>query len=320
MKRQQTIQGYDLDTLEVLPLLSYKSAESMWHPIVKDDYLFTYQSSTHKYLIYEIKNRSFTQKRITSPIFPEETLKYYGRNCNFQRSPFDNNIEFYQLSTNEQGKYQENTWLQKCDPFRQNQINISKQNCNVDYPLIKLNHLPHAKFVEIDKNNGMSYFHEENDKKIAFISSFFTTDEIVKIRESKLKSNDCLLTELNNLTTYLKFYPGIGNILNQMALRPLILEYIGKQLSIMEKSQIPLIILKNEINGKSPIDVACEKNQLKSLNILLELMTKYQNDHGLNYLIDNKLVYLIQKGLDLTEYFESYLPKSKQLDQTKLDH
>ncbi|CDW71367.1 UNKNOWN [Stylonychia lemnae] len=73
----QTIQGYDLDTLEVLPLISYKCAEIMWYPTVKDGYLFTYLSSTNKYLIYEIKNRSLTQKRITSPIIPEETIKYH---------------------------------------------------------------------------------------------------------------------------------------------------------------------------------------------------------------------------------------------------
>jgi len=45
-----------------------------------------------------------------------------------------------------------------------------------------------------------------------------------------------------------------------MALRPKILEYIAKILSIKEKSALPLVVMRREIDGQSPIDTACEKN------------------------------------------------------------
>lgn len=100
-----------------------------------------------------------------------------------------------------------------------------------------------------------------------------------------------------------------------MALRPKILEYIVKLLSIKEKSELPLVIMRREIDGQSPIDTACDKNQLRSLSILLDILTKYQNDHSFNYLIDRNLVFFIEKGIDLSEYFESELPKIQILSE-----
>ncbi|CDW87754.1 UNKNOWN [Stylonychia lemnae] len=77
-------------------------SEKMVQPIVKDDYLITSLINPDMYIIYEIKNRSFTQKRIICPIYPEETLKYYPRNIHFLRNPLDSSFEFYEFSTNEQ--------------------------------------------------------------------------------------------------------------------------------------------------------------------------------------------------------------------------
>ncbi|CDW90703.1 wd-40 repeat protein [Stylonychia lemnae] len=303
---KKSVKAYDLQTLESFPKLSYISKDDIQRITMAKDYLLLYLSGDGLFELLEIKNNSFTQKRIRTLIIPEETLKHFPRNTQIIRSQYDGSLQYFKLSTEDQGTYQLNTWIQKCDPLKTNQ---TSNCCNLDYPLLQLDHLPNAKYVLINKNNGMSFYHDQRDKRIGYVSSYFNTDEVVKIKESKLKNNDTLLTELINIDPYLKFYPGIGNILNQMALRPIILEFISKKLSLMDKSETPIILMKSEINGKSPIDIACEKNQLKSIGILLELLTKYQNDHGFNYLIDQRLVYFIKKGLDLTEYFDSFLPK-----------
>jgi len=49
-------------------------------------------------------------------------------------------------------------------------------------------------------------------------------------------NNDNLYKILENIEPYLNLYPGIGNIVNIMALKPKILEFISKMLSIREKS------------------------------------------------------------------------------------
>ena len=106
----------------------------------------------------------------------------------------------------------------------------------------------------------INFHHDEKDKRIAFVDPYFTTHELVKMKESKALNNDALYNELTDIEPYLKFIPSIGNIVNQMALRPKILEYIAKILSIKEKSSLPLVIIRREIDGQSPIDTACEKN------------------------------------------------------------
>jgi len=61
------------------------------------------------------------------------------------------------------------------------------------------------------------------------MNPFFTTDEIVRIKEIKNKTNDALMNQLGkDIIPYLKFFPGIGNVVNVMALRPKILEFIAK--------------------------------------------------------------------------------------------
>ncbi|CDW81494.1 UNKNOWN [Stylonychia lemnae] len=173
----------------------------------------------------------------------------------------------------------------------------------------------------------MSFYHNQSGRRIGFLKTYFTTDELSILKQvyvEDLLLYDTLLQDLNDLNSYLKFYPGIGNIFNKVALDPQILEFIAKKLALMDKSEIPIILMNPHYDDEnSPIDVACRQNQLKSLKILLELITNYQNDHGFNYLIDNNLVYFIEKGLELSEYFESTLSifqlKREQLTQEQQD-
>jgi len=40
------------------------------------------------------------------------------------------------------------------------------------------------------------------------------------------------------------------------------------------------------LGGKSPFDIVREKNQLRSIAILFEILIKYQNDHSFNHFVD----------------------------------
>ncbi|CDW83104.1 wd-40 repeat protein [Stylonychia lemnae] len=304
---QNMIKAFEINTGQLLPNLCYTSKNKITNIKVVQDYLLLYLSGDiNAFELIEIKNSCFTQQRVQFPLYPLEDFCQYPRNYQMITSQSDRSIQYQLCSTDEKEDVQKTTLVRKIDPLKLFQTNNSR---NLDYPLIQLTHLPTAKFVLLDKNNGMSFYHDERDKRIGFVSTYFITDEIVKIKEAKVMNNDNLLTELNDISSYLKYYPGIGNILNEVALRPIILEFLAKKLSLMDKSETPIVIMRNEINGKSPIDVACDKNQIKSLTIFLELLTKYQNDHGFNYLMDDKLIYFIKKGLDLSEYFDSLLPK-----------
>ncbi|CDW79775.1 wd-40 repeat protein [Stylonychia lemnae] len=301
LKDKVVIQAYDLQTFEPIANLSYRSSTPITKIKAIKNHLIICSNPAE---VLEINNRSFTSKKIKIPIAPKDSLKHGSPDLLKDRA--NGEIVYYKLDTKGQWNYQTNAWITKYDPLKLSQ---ESKSLNIDYPLIQSSHLPCAKHVVINKEQGMCFYHDERDKRVGFISPYFTTDDILKIRESKSKNNDTLLTDLNDISPYLKFYPGIGNILNLMALRPQILDFIAKKLSIMDKAEIPIILMRNEIGGKSAIDIACEKNQLKSLMILLELLTKYQDDHGFNYLIDSQFIYFIDKGLDLTEYFDSNLPK-----------
>lgn len=125
------------------------------------------------------------------------------------------------------------TLIERADPFQLYQA--SKYSINSNYPIFCLDHCPDAKFVRLDEVS-VSFHHDESDKRIAFLDPYFNTELFEKFKEIKSKNNDALYTELCDIKQYLKFFPGIGNVVNLMALRPVILEYLSKKLSLMDKS------------------------------------------------------------------------------------
>ncbi len=56
------------------------------------------------------------------------------------------------------------------------------------------------------------------------------------------------------------------------------------------------------LEGKTPLDIAVDANQIRSIPILLEMMNHYQNNISLNYAIDKKFCKIISLGVDLKEY------------------
>ena len=101
--------------------------------------------------------------------------------------------------------------------------------------MIYMMNCPCARYTKIT-DELVNFHHDEKDKRIGFIKSCFFTKDVISIRETKNMNNDNLYKILENIEPYLNLYPGIGNIVNIMALKPKILEFISKMLSIREKS------------------------------------------------------------------------------------
>ena len=185
---------------------------------------------------------------------PNNNLKFYPRNVSTLKNPYNGDLEFTRFGTEEQGDYQTIASIFRCDPLHLSQV--AKVNNNANYPLIYLNHCPNASCIKIT-DKTVEFYNKENSKIIiSYIDPFFTTEDLKRIKESRNKDDEALCNELVDIESYLKFIPGIGNILNQVAHRSNILEYIDKVLSSKEKSNIPCLFMKDKINGSSPIDFA----------------------------------------------------------------
>ncbi len=60
--------------------------------------------------------------------------------------------------------------------------------------------------------------------------------------------------------------------------------------------------------NQTPLDIAVEKNFIRSINIMLEIMDRHQENVMLNYAIDKNLCKIIKLGVDLKQYFATELP------------
>ena len=145
--------------------------------------------------------------------------------------------------------------LQRIDPLLINQR--SSGNKNLNFPLINFHFCPIARYIKVTETS-ISFHHDEKDSRFALLDPYFKTEEMEKIKEAAKLNIDALYSELNQIDLYLKYIPGIGNIVNLMALRPNVLEFIGKILSLKEKSNVPILLMKQSLEGKTPIDIACE--------------------------------------------------------------
>lgn len=64
------------------------------------------------------------------------------------------------------------------------------------------------------------------------------------------------------------------------------------------------IFYKNE-DGSSAIDVALQNNQIRSVNLMINYICKNQNSYVYAHLFEHNLVDLINKGVDMTNLFNS---------------
>ena len=58
-------------------------------------------------------------------------------------------------------------------------------------------------------------------------------------------------------------------------------------------------------DGESALDTALEYNQIRSLDMMVSYMIKYQNSFKYAYLFHDNLIDLISKGVKMTELFNS---------------
>ncbi len=63
--------------------------------------------------------------------------------------------------------------------------------------------------------------------------------------------------------------------------------------------------------GRTPLDIVVENNHIRSINIILEFMDRYQENIMLNDAVDKNLCKIIGLGIDLKEYFASNLSISQ---------
>ena len=66
-----------------------------------------------------------------------------------------------------------------------------------------------------------------------------------------------------------------------------------------------ILMFRNEEDGKTPLDIALDSNQVSSTSILIEMIQKYHNNPVFNYLIESRLCDLIEINLDITGYLSS---------------
>lgn len=101
-----------------------------------------------------------------------------------------------------------------------------------------------------------------------------------------------------------------NTLLHLIAQRPELLEEFNKRLQLLPKEKIPILLSENYL-GQTPLDIAVENNHIRSIFILIDMMTKYNDNIMLNRNIDKNLCKIIQLGIDLKEYFESSLSISQ---------
>lgn len=64
------------------------------------------------------------------------------------------------------------------------------------------------------------------------------------------------------------------------------------------------VFYKNE-DGKSAIDVCLDRNQVRSINLMINYICKFQNNFVYSHLFEHNLVDLITKGVDMKVLFNS---------------
>ncbi|CDW84948.1 UNKNOWN [Stylonychia lemnae] len=128
-------------------------------------------------------------------------------------------------------------------------------------------------------------------------------------------TNEEIIKELTlNVEKYLKFISGYGTVFNLFQNNLAALEVIIKQLSIKDRQILPILICQKMLGGESPLDFSIKNHQQKIINLILSMITKYQDHILFNQLIDKNLCELIKQQIDLQEYFQSNLPNYEILD------
>eukprot|EP00347_Sterkiella_histriomuscorum_P015684 403356086 len=164
--------------------------------------------------------------------------------------------------------------------------------------------------VDVDYlNQRYDIYCDIDQQHITFVQQQFFTDDLETLVSVKTMDDleiIALLKSKGDISKLLMHYPSIGNLLSLIAFRPRVLQYLIKHLELQNKQNIPILMFYQQ--GQSPLDRVTRSNQLKSITYLLEILVRFQNHHCFNHFIDNNFISLIEKQINLSEYFETNLP------------
>ena len=60
-------------------------------------------------------------------------------------------------------------------------------------------------------------------------------------------------------------------------------------------------------SGKSAIDTALEKNQIRSVNLMIDYIVEYQDSYFYAHLFQHNIVQLLKKGVEMADLFDSHI-------------
>ncbi|CDW78074.1 wd-40 repeat protein [Stylonychia lemnae] len=192
--------------------------------------------------------------------------------------------------------------------LRWQDITEQRDKQNLFSVLDLIQHVKEAKYIDICEEKGIVFYEDiDSSQPLSFFNPFFTSLDVQIVSEMADKNPKQQIQHIqNNLKSYLKYYPEIGNIFNVVALKDSLLQQMPAMLETIEQDEIPALFLKKSIPyGKSPLQAAIECNQRKNIQTIVELILKYQGDKAFNYLIDENLCSLMKQKIDLTNYFAS---------------
>ncbi|CDW84476.1 wd-40 repeat protein [Stylonychia lemnae] len=183
-------------------------------------------------------------------------------------------------------------------------------------PIFPAFHFELADKVLIDSSQVQLFIKGEQTMVGYFLIDI--NDQVIKdYREIASKSNEEIIKELqSNVSKYLKFVAGFGTGFGVFQNNLVALETLVKQLSVNDKLTVPILICR--LIGESPLDFSLSNRQQKIINLILQMILKYQDHIMFNQLIDKNLCELIRQQVDLQEYFQSNLPKYEILDSSFL--
>ncbi|CDW78462.1 wd-40 repeat protein [Stylonychia lemnae] len=176
-----------------------------------------------------------------------------------------------------------------------------------------------ATLVRIDGAKDTYSFYDELSQQTGFINSLFSQEGLMKVynSHSNRTPTDIINSFKKNVhQELLSYIPNVPSFLYQIALKPTILEEYLKSLILIDKRKIPILIQMNQADHKTPLSIAIEQKKQKSIEILLEILIKFQNHPIFSKFIDNNLCDIIDQNIDLREYFESNLTMFQIKDET----
>eukprot|EP00347_Sterkiella_histriomuscorum_P004167 403361497 len=167
--------------------------------------------------------------------------------------------------------------------------------------------------LDVDfQNQKYQIFCDIDQNHVSYVEQKFTTDDIQDLISLRFLDDIQIIDYLKNkedISKLLMHYPQIGNLISLVAFKPRVLQYLIKRFELLNQKTLPMLIFY--VQELSPLDRVTQSNQVKSTICLVEMLVKFQNHYSFNHFVDKVLISLIEKNINLNEYFESNLPLIK---------